>query len=61
VKLPPEPWPVDKNGNYVLGPDGRIAGCKNMVCHSFIRNGKIEYLSECTHELAGQTVDMEDV
>jgi hypothetical protein len=27
-------------------------------CHSFIRNGKIEYLSDCTHKLAGQTIDM---
>lgn len=27
-------------------------------CHSFIRNGRIEYQSDCTHALAGQTVDM---
>jgi Family of unknown function (DUF6527) len=32
-----------------------------LVCHSFIRNGKIEFLSDCTHELAGQTVDMIDI
>jgi len=30
----------------------------DMVCHSFIRNGKIEFLSDCTHPLAGQTVDI---
>ena len=30
------------------------------VCHSFIRDGKIQYLSDCTHELAGKTVDMID-
>lgn len=28
------------------------------VCHSFVREGKIEFLSDCTHELAGQTVDL---
>jgi len=28
------------------------------VCHMFLRNGQIQYLSDCTHELAGQTVDM---
>lgn len=28
------------------------------VCHSFVRNGRIEYLSDCTHALAGQTVEM---
>lgn len=26
------------------------------VCHSFIRDGKIEFLTDCTHDLAGQTV-----
>lgn len=30
-------------------------------CHSFIKNGKIQYLSDSTHGLAGQTVDLEDV
>lgn len=25
-------------------------------CHSFVRNGHIEFLSDSTHELAGQTV-----
>lgn len=30
------------------------------VCHSFIRDGKIEFLSDCTHALAGKTVPMED-
>lgn len=30
-------------------------------CHVFIRNGQIEYLSDCTHELAGKTVPMEEI
>ena len=29
-------------------------------CHSFIRNGRIEFLSDCFHELKGQTVDLPD-
>lgn len=29
-------------------------------CHSFIKAGRIEYLSDCTHELTGQTVDLPD-
>lgn len=28
------------------------------VCHSFVRDGRIEFLGDCTHELAGNTVDM---
>lgn len=27
-------------------------------CHSFIKSGQWQFLSDCTHELAGQTVDM---
>lgn len=25
-------------------------------CHSFVANGNIQFLGDCTHELAGQTV-----
>lgn len=28
-------------------------------CHTFIRDGSIEFLGDCTHALAGQTVPME--
>ncbi len=31
------------------------------VCHSFITNGKIQFLGDCTHELAGQTIDLPEV
>jgi hypothetical protein len=30
-------------------------------CHTFVTGGRIEFLPDCTHELAGQTVDMEDI
>lgn len=30
-------------------------------CHSFVRNGQIEFLSDCTHTLAGQIVPLPDV
>lgn len=26
------------------------------ICHTFVRNGMIEFLGDCTHALAGQTV-----
>ena len=29
------------------------------VCHSFVRDGQIEFLSDCTHALAGKTVPLE--
>lgn len=28
------------------------------VCHHYVRDGKIQFLPDCTHALAGQTVDM---
>lgn len=31
------------------------------LCHSFIREGRIEFLTDCTHPLAGQTVDLPDI
>jgi len=31
-----------------------------LICHSFVTDGKIQYLNDCTHELAGQTVELPD-
>lgn len=28
------------------------------VCHSFVTDGRIQFLNDCTHALAGQTVDL---
>lgn len=28
------------------------------ICHTFITDGKIQFLGDCTHALAGQTVDV---
>jgi hypothetical protein len=28
------------------------------ICHTFVTDGKIQFLGDCTHALAGQTVDM---
>jgi hypothetical protein len=31
------------------------------ICHSFIRDGKIQYLSDCWHYLAGQTIELPEI
>ena len=31
------------------------------VCHSFISDGFIQYLSDCTHELSGKTIEIPEV
>lgn len=40
------------NVRYTYG-DGRVE-----ICHCFVRNGAIEFLTDCTHWLRGQTVPM---
>ncbi len=30
----------------------------DVVCHSFIRDGLIQFLNDCTHELSGKTVPL---
>ena len=42
-------WTADRS-------DGPI----DHVCHSFVREGKIQFLSDCTHHLVNQTVDLPD-
>lgn len=32
----------------------------DATCHSFVTDGRIQFLSDCTHALAGQTVDLPD-
>jgi hypothetical protein len=31
-----------------------------IVCHSFVTDGRIQFLADCTHDLAGFTVDLPD-
>jgi len=34
---------------------------KGHVCHSFIKDGMIQFLSDCDHSLAGKTVKLQDI
>ena len=31
------------------------------ICHSFIRHGQIEYLSDCWHHLKGKTIQLPEI
>jgi hypothetical protein len=44
------PAPVGWKGEYV---DDR--------CHSFVTDGRIQFLGDCTHSLANQTMDLPDL
>lgn len=59
------------NGHYVAGHVGECwcdynrahpddVDFKCGICHSFVTDGRIQFLSDCTHALAGQTVDLPD-
>lgn len=41
-----------------LGYDGEHV---NEICHTFVRAGQIQFLGDCTHALAGQTVPIPDL
>lgn len=50
----------DEHKRMMAGEDFR----PQMVptwCHSFVTDGRIEYLADCTHALKGRTVDLPDV
>ena len=57
-------WQYDGNGESpTVSPSillTRNAGSA-QVCHSLIRAGKIEFLGDCSHSLAGKTVDLPDL
>lgn len=45
-----------ENGRYMS--EAELPWDVNNICHSFVRNGYIQFLSDCTHALAGQTVEL---
>lgn len=34
---------------------------EGIRCHSFITDGMIQYLDDCQHELAGQTIELPEI
>ena len=32
-----------------------------ICCHSYVRDGRIQFLHDCTHPLAGQTLDLPEI
>jgi hypothetical protein len=64
------PSVLSTSGHYVPGfREGQGCWCaatdgddwpKCVRCHTFIRGGMVEFLSDCTHALAGQTLPLPD-
>ena len=43
---------------YLPNPDGSRG---RTECHLWVKEGRIQYLKDSAHHLAGQTIDMEDI
>lgn len=41
--------------------EGEDPGFACGICHSFVTDGAIQFLPDCTHALAGQTVQLPDL
>lgn len=38
-----------------------ILSRSSITCHSFVNDGRVQFLSDCQHEFAGQTLDLLEV
>lgn len=47
-----------KYGDVFYKPNHKVESGAEIRCHSFVRAGQWQFLSDCTHDLAGQTVPM---
>ncbi len=65
-----------RSGHYLPDTNGKDCWCSYrekhpeeidehtpqcFQCHSFVKDGMIQFLGDCTHALAGQTVPLEDL
>ena len=58
VVLPRWTWNGDLE-KPTISPSVLVTYGDGRRCHLFVREGMVQYLSDCTHEMAGQTVPIE--
>ena len=55
---------IKVTGQYGTNPDGtgseKDGTLVKTCCHSYVKDGRIQFLGDCTHALKGQTVDLPD-
>lgn len=56
-------WAISGDSNNPTFEPSVLVGGGGTIkrCHSFVRNGQIEYLSDSEHELAGKTIELPDL
>lgn len=53
-----QPITTEQHAAFMRGE--KLPEPRPLVCHSFVTDGKIQFLADCTHGLANQTVDIPD-
>ena len=55
------PWTWnDDRDKPTLSPSVLVTDNQGARCHSFVQDGQIQFLDDCTHALKGQTVPIPD-
>lgn len=54
-------WEWNGDLEYPTANPSLIVRYNNTICHLLMKNGILEFLSDCTHSFAGTTIEMEDV
>lgn len=53
---------IDANGNWTGDYERDLTGAPlPLLCHSYVTDGRIQFLTDCLHAMAGQTVDLPDI
>lgn len=53
-------WEGDPSSDpFSMEPSLLTSAGPSNICHSFVRDGTWQFLGDCTHPLAGQTVPLE--
>lgn len=52
-------WNFNNNlENPTISPSHRVSMSEGTICHSFIKDGNIQFLNDSKHHLAGKTVEL---
>jgi len=58
-------WPVWRFNNNLekptVTPSILVRYGRDQICHSFVTDGNIQFLNDCTHSLAGKTVELTEL
>lgn len=54
-------WSFNGNEQSPTFTPSLLCSSEKFCCHLFMTDGKLKFLGDCTHKLAGQTVDVPEL